>query len=391
MTAKSRTRRRFGAMEKLPSGRWRASYMHEGQRHYAECTFATKTDASRYLAGVETDIGRNGWHDPRLGRELLRVWAGRFMPTMSNLKPKTIAGYESLLKAHILPTFGDRALSAIKPSDVRAWLANMEANRKGNALRRQALGLLGQLMAGAVADKLILTSPCAGIDRPPPPKPRQDYFTTEEIDRLAAATPDPYRPLVYVLAYGALRIGEAAALRVGRCDLLHSQLHVVENLVEVHGKLEWGTPKTHQARAVAIPRFVADMLATHIEALPRNDPDALVFTDTRGGPLRYSNWYKAVWLPALEAAKLKSVGTHAGRRSGATLLLAAGADVKDVQAQLGHSSATMTLNVYCQPVEGKRDRLVERLNQAWTDARAESAIPRMFHGAAEPAQIKRGA
>jgi integrase len=52
-------------------------------------------------------------------------------------------------------------------------------------------------------------------------------------------------------------------------------------------------------------------------------------------------------------------------RTAATLLLSAGADVKDVQAQLRHVDATTTLNSYCAVYEGKRSELAARLDIAW--------------------------
>ena len=62
------TRRRFGSVRRLPSGRWQARYWDAaGNRLTAPTTFATKTDAQRWLSAAETDMARGDWHDPRLG------------------------------------------------------------------------------------------------------------------------------------------------------------------------------------------------------------------------------------------------------------------------------------------------------------------------------------
>ena len=56
------SQRRFGALRKLPSGRWQARYWSpEGIRITADCTFVTKTDASRFLEQVEVDQRRGVW------------------------------------------------------------------------------------------------------------------------------------------------------------------------------------------------------------------------------------------------------------------------------------------------------------------------------------------
>ena len=58
----------FGTVHKLPSGRYRALYYRDGQRHKAPTTFATKTEARKFLATVQADIIRNAMDPER--REL---------------------------------------------------------------------------------------------------------------------------------------------------------------------------------------------------------------------------------------------------------------------------------------------------------------------------------
>ena len=90
-----------------------------------------------------------------------------------------------------------------------------------------------------------------------------------------------------VLAYCGLRWSELAALRVARVDLQRGRLTVAEAMVEVNGgRLEWGTPKSHEARSVPVPRFLVEQLAAELAGKPA---DALVFTSTGGGPLRNRN------------------------------------------------------------------------------------------------------
>ena len=50
------SRRQFGSVRKLPSGRWQASYWHVGRRHVAPITFAFKADANAYLSSIETEV-----------------------------------------------------------------------------------------------------------------------------------------------------------------------------------------------------------------------------------------------------------------------------------------------------------------------------------------------
>jgi len=85
-----------------------------------------------------------------------------------------------------------------------------------------------------------------------------------------------------------------------------------------------------------------------------------VFTSPTGGPLRYSNFRKRVWYPAVEAAGLPSIGFHDLRRTNATVLVAQGVDVKTAQIRLGHADPALTLKVYAQATTAG-DRLAAKV------------------------------
>ena len=83
--------------------------------------------------------------------------------------------------------------------------------------------------------------------------------------------------------------------------------------------------------------------------------ESLIFTNTDGGPIRYDNWRRRVWLPATRAAECEGAGFHDLRRLAATTLVLAGVDIKTAQVRLGHSDPRMTLAVYAaSPVAADR-------------------------------------
>lgn len=70
------TRRRFGAVRKLPSGRWQARYLGPDDiMRPADRTFATKTEAERWLTRTEAEIIEDSWVDPDAGRVPLGEYA----------------------------------------------------------------------------------------------------------------------------------------------------------------------------------------------------------------------------------------------------------------------------------------------------------------------------
>ena len=88
-----------------------------------------------------------------------------------------------------------------------------------------------------------------------------------------------WRLLVLVLGYTGLRWGEATALRVCDLDFGRRRIDVRRAFSDVGGKIVLGTPKSHLARTVPLPRFLAAALAASVQ---NKNPDDLVFTVASG-------------------------------------------------------------------------------------------------------------
>jgi integrase len=151
-------------------------------------------------------------------------------------------------------------------------------------------------------------------------------------------------------------------------DLLRGTARVVEAAPEVDGHLHWSGVKTHEARTVRLPRSVADELGGYLAGRPR-DPEDLVFPAPLGGPLRPHTWIKSFFKPAVRAAGLpEDLRLYDLRHTCASLLIAQGASVKAVQAQLGHATASITLDTYGHLFPSEMEALADRLEQARTAA-----------------------
>jgi integrase len=77
-----------------------------------------------------------------------------------------------------------------------------------------------------------------------------------------------------------------------------------------------------------------------------------VFTSPLGFPLRYSNLYRRVLVPAREAAGMEWITFHTFRHTCASLLFEAGRDVKQVASWLGHADPAFTLRTYVHLMDG---------------------------------------
>ena len=254
-------------------------------------------DAERFKTGVEHSKDVGTYLDPGRSKITVSEFSDSWLASQTHLKPSTRARYEGILSKHILPRWGPTLLHAVSHADAQKWISSLVL---APATIRYIHRVFSLLMELAVRDKLIPTNPATGVRLPRAAKPEKRFLSVEELHRLADAAsqyPIPevgaqYRAMVLVLGFCGLRWGEVAALRVKRVDLLRRRLTVAESVTEVSGRLTWGTPKSHQARQVPIPRSLVTLLA---EVIAVKSPDYLVFTTWRAKPLRNLNLRRDVF------------------------------------------------------------------------------------------------
>lgn len=338
--------------------RWQVRYLGSDGREHAQ-TFHRKTDADRFVVTTETDKLRGNWVNPRLGKIRLRDWAEQVSSTRV-LKPKTQAGYESLLRQHILPRLGDRRLAAIKPSDVQTFVVDLRRELSPSRVRH-AYFVLRSTLDAAVRDGVIGRNPCVGIELPKAERREERHMDAARLAAVAEAC-GPYRTLVMLLGTTGMRWGETAALRVRDVDLLGGRIHVRESISEVGGALHVGPPKSGKPRSIRAPGAVLDSIRIEIEGKSSQN---LVFTAPGGGPLRHANFRNRVWLPALREARLPAdTRIHDLRHTAVALLIEQGAPAKMIQDQLGHASITTTMDVYGHLIEDHLDEITKAMDAA---------------------------
>jgi integrase len=193
------------------------------------------------------------------------------------------------------------------------------------------------------------------------------FLTVRQVEDLAEAIDPRYRMLVRFATYSGLRAGELVALRVRHLNLLRGTCEVVDSATDVDGRLVWGTTKTYTRRRVHLPRFLCDQLAAYLADRP-HAPDDLVFTAPQGGPLREQKVIERFYKTAAAKVGLPELRFHDLRHTCASLLIAQGASVKAVQAQLGHASATITLDRYGHLFPDELSQLARHLDRAYADA-----------------------
>ena len=196
--------------------------------HSRRKVFDRKVDAARWLAENEATRNRGAWVDPAAGRDRLGEWAERWFSSTVALRPGTRRTYRLLLDNQILPHFGGAPLASIDPLAVHEWQAGLVAAGLSPSRIRNAAQVLGQILDAAVSGGRLHRNPAQGLRRPRIVEREMTFLSAAELERLASQITDPYGALVRFLGWTGLRIGEAAALRVGRLDLLGRRVEVVE-------------------------------------------------------------------------------------------------------------------------------------------------------------------
>lgn len=369
-------RRGFGAIRRLPSRRYQASYTGpDTARHTAPTTFESQIDAEAWLTDERRLIASGQWAAPAVRAQL----AKRNAPTLfgpyalawldrRDLKPSTRSHYRRLLRDHLLPAFGDLPLVAVTPAMVAQWHHDL-GKRIGPTYRAHAYALLRTIYRTAIDEDEAVTSPCRvrGAGSAKRVK-RIEPATLPELEVLAAAMPDRLRMMVLLAAWCAFRYGELTELRRRDVDLTNGVIHVRRGVTRVDGQVIVGDPKSEAGkRAVAVPPHLLPALRSHLATHAAWGRDGLLFPGTDGQHLPHSSltWH---FSRARAAAGRPDLRFHDLRHTGAVLAASTGATLAELMARLGHSTPAAALR-YQHASQG-RDAAIARALSALVETGA---------------------
>ena len=391
--AKSRRKRGFGQITRLPSGRYRARYTGPDMAlHNGPTTFEMMLDAEAWLTDERRLVTSGAWRSPKARTEQARAaaaarrarmfadYARAWLDGLHDIRPTTRASYASSLERHLIPAFGDIPVDEIGTEQVREWFASY-GGRTPTA-RAHSYAVLKAVMAQAEDDELIRRSP-ARIKAGGRSEVKRDpqVLSLPELLALAGAMPEQHRALTLLCGFCGLRFGEAAALRRHDVELTAGVVHVRHGMTRVKGTKTIGKPKTRESvRTVAMPTIVTEALKEHLAQTPiTGGRQGLVFPGRDGQPLAPSALYgrtarverrggktyvKAAYgfYGAREAIGRPELHWHDLRRTAATLGAQSGATVREMQHRLGHATPGMALHY--QAATAERDRAIaDRLSR----------------------------
>jgi integrase len=356
-------KRRFGRVRKLPSGRWQARYPGpDGADRPADETFETKTSAEVWLTLKEAEILRGDWIDPKGGEVLVETYAATWIDER-DLRPRTIRLYRYLLKAHVVPHFKEINIGDVKSARIRRWRKTLLDAGVSPVTVAKAYRFLRAVFNTAVKDdEIIRRNPCSikGADKED--SPERPVLSVAQVYLLADAIGSRYRALVLLAAFASLRWAELAALRPEDIDLDGRTVRITRQIdYPPGGGHVFGPPKSRAGRRVVpFPALIELDLRKHLDTL--DDSAELVFTSSEGTPLRHSNWYRRVWMPALETVGLTGVHFHDLRHTGNQFAANAGANIRDLMDRMGHDS-TRAAMIYLHSSTERQGAIADQIGK----------------------------
>lgn len=363
-------------------GRIEATYSFldgQGKRRRKSKRFDTRTEARKWLNArlAEVEAGQVADAGALTVGEYLADWLGSL--GLAQLEAATISWYRSAVERHIVPQLGGVRLDKLTPTMIEAFLADRAANGRldgsgglGPASVRRLSVTLRKALEAATRKGLLRLNPADLADKPklPPRDVTADVWTPEQIAAfIEASRADRLAAIWRTAAMTGLRRSEVCGLQWPDLDLDAGRLSVKRARVVVDGRMVTKPPKTASSRRIvdldagtvaALREWRKAQLEERLRAGEAWQAGEWVATDQIGRPSnpeylsrRFGEIAASAGLPPITVKQL--------RHSHATALLAAGEAPKVVQERLGHSSISVTMDIYASVLPGMQRQAIDRL------------------------------
>jgi integrase len=368
---------------RAPNGEWRdrdskvyrARYRDPNGRSRS-VSFRTRDEARQFLKSVEGGIVRGEYVDPAAGRTMFKDWAELWWRTTARLAPSTRRGYRGLLDRQVLPYFDGRKLASIDYVTVELFIADRLNAGLSPKYVRECVSIVSGIMRCAVKASARRDNPAADhhIEVRRRKVREGDVLDMAQVQRLVEATPDRYRPAVWLLALTGMRPAELCGLRIRDVDFVRRSVSIRSTLMPVHRfgdepyRVVEGPPKTAAGdRTVPVPGWLCDDLAAMLSSRSDGAPvdrNGYLFQTRYGNAVNRDHFREKVVRPALRRAGLpETIRTYDLRHAHASMLIDVGANPLELAARMGHTDPSVSLRVYGHLYEGTQRRLTDQLDE----------------------------
>lgn len=321
-------------------------------------------------------------------------------------RPMTYVAYRNMLDRHLVPCLGSKVLAKLTASDVRAFLnaKSTETFTRKTARKDQPKtkvlsartvkhfrDVLRAALNCAVKDGVLVKNVAAHMEVPRVEHKQQSVWSATDAENfMKAVQGHRFEALFWLAVATGLRKGELLGLTWDAIDLERLTIKVRQQVQRVGGKILISPPKTEKSRReIHIPPFLRPILEAHRkrQALERDfagenwKEHGLVFTWAVGTPfdLRAIN---RIFDSLIKVSKVPRIRVHDLRHSDATILIQNRVPIHTVSDILGHSTPTVTINVYAHVLDAMRVQAADTMEAIFQPA-ANQLAPRLAPTAEE--------
>lgn len=369
-----------GTIRKRSDGRWEARYSlgfdpKTGKQIQKSVYGASQKEVLQKLTKITTEIDEGIYTDPCNMK--LCTWLDIWLKDYTgNLKPSTRSIYDSHVRTHLKPNLGQIQLGKLAPHMVQ-HLYNELLNEKGLSPKtiKNLHGALHKAMEQAKELGYIRSNPLEAVIVPRIEKTKIETLADEEMLRfLNVIKGEPDELIYFVTVFTGLRQGEVLGLTWDGVDFEHHALYINKQLQKtdkVGGEYVLVPTKNSRSRVVTVAASVMQILKEEkrlqehrkeVADAAWSNPWNLVFTNEFGKHLCHFSVYHH-FKDVVRGIGLGDTRFHDLRHSYAVVAIESGDDIKTVQSNLGHATASFTLDVYGHVSQKMRQQSADRMER----------------------------
>lgn len=318
----------------------------------------SRREASEILA--QKVAAASGSKAPTRSRVTFRTLANEWQATVLPMyKHSTQKHRRFMLKKHLLPRFGDKALSELTRQEIQMYVAHLTQEGYAPKSIDHIHDVLSAVLRTAVKWGHLQDNPARGVDLPKLKTVRPKWaLTPPQAAALLKALPPLARAMVGLAILSGLRRGELFALRWQDIDE-HTRVLTVREAV-YDGT--FGTPKTEAGlRQIPLSDLAMELIGEWKQRTPKTEREALVFSTRTGKSISPNNVLRRAIFPACEALGLPHATWLTFRRTYSSWSHDKGVPGKVIAQLMGHANVDTTLNVYTQVLDGSMRAAIDKV------------------------------
>lgn len=342
--------------------------------------YKTKKEAQDARIEIVSKINNNNFVIPKklTVKEYLESWFKTYVEP--NLSPTTVQGYKVNIFHHMIPYIGGIQLQQLKAVNIQEMYNTLK--EKGRIDGKKGLSstsiryvhrVLREALQHAVQQQLLPRNIADDITLPQAKKYKPKVYKPEEIATLLQCVKNTeYETAIHLAALLGLRRGEVLGLKWSDVDFKNKSITIQRQLLPTTKGIIFKDPKTEDSiRTIALSERLVDILKKEkikqkkqklLLGKDYHDNDLICCKDN--GEMFHPSSFSHDFAKILKQNNMEHIRFHDLRHSAATNMLNANIPIKLASNILGHSSVTITMDIYSHVINEKQKEAIETLDKS---------------------------